>query len=153
MAFLPDALFPADSTVRYDYIQASEAPVMQSLFAKYLSDLAAENAPLEDKLGVFDLDVAGGGDGHTFVCRILVSDSTDGVQWTASQIADGEIAAQFWLASDAEALEQAQTRALALLMVEEDHKLEHVAVGLAGASQGTRFMGFMAGRVAPPPNG
>jgi hypothetical protein len=150
MAFLSGHI-QAGTVTRYDYIQASEAPVMKARFEKYLSDLAAENAALaaaqKPQLNVLDVDIAGGGTGHTFALRILVSTAESGAIWPGDGL--GLISSEFWLGSDAAALGRLQAAALARLIVKipPDGEFEDIFVGLAGASQGTRFMAFIAGEL------
>jgi hypothetical protein len=137
------------SVVRYDYLQSAEAtgPLgMEQLFAQYLTDLIAENVGRQTPLNVLDMDIAGGGDGHTFVVRILVSSTAPTVTntgWLAAELVD--VRGRFWLGANAEALEAYQEAAIAALRGSDD--IVGVAVGLAGATKGTRFMAFMAARV------
>lgn len=142
--FLPSTFaLLATKTNRYDYLQAAEASVMQTKFAEYITALIAENDQRGESnaLGIVDMDIAGGGDGHTFVVRILVSDSTD-VVWAAGALSS--VLGVFWMGADAEALADYQEGALASLSTQAPNLID-VAVGLAGGSKGTRFMAFMAG--------
>lgn len=133
---------------RYDYIQATEASVMEALFEKYINDLIAENvvraAAQQSQLNVADMDIAGGGDGYTFVVRVLVTTATPALGWVSGVL--GAVEGRFWMGSDAEALQDYQEAAIAsLLPVGSD--LNDIAVGHAGAAKGTRFMAFMAAAV------
>jgi hypothetical protein len=123
---------------------------MQRLFLQKLLDIQAEQAGLN----VLDVDIAGGGDGHTFVVRLLVSQALP-TTWTATSPSGSVISgwtqanlsnvkAAFWMGSDAEALESYQEAAIASIRL-PNSDLQQVAVGHAGAAKGTRFMAFMAG--------
>lgn len=143
--FLPSVSIGVGDYVRYDYLQATEAAVMERLFAKYVADLIAENVPLPDeqKRNLIDMDIAGGGDGHTFSVRLLVSTATPVTGWTSAMLP--AVSANFWMGSDAEALSDYQEAAIAALRT--SHVINNIAVGLSGASKGTRFMAFMAANV------
>jgi len=135
-----------NNLTRYDYLQATEAAVMEKLFAQYILDLIAENAARvahgQPELNVADLDIAGGGDGHTFVVRILVTSAQPPLGWAAGALTN--VQARFWMGSDAEALQDYQEAAIASL-TPTGFVLSSIAVGLSGAAKGTRFMAFMAG--------
>lgn len=145
-----DSFGISNATTRYDYIQATEASVMEALFAQYLQNLIAENvarvAHSLSELNVADVDIAGGGDGHTFVVRILVTSAAIPVGWSAGSFSN--VQGRFWMGSDAEALGDYQEAAIASL-TPTGFTLGSVAVGCSGASKGTRFMAFMAGTVTP----
>ena len=87
--FLPAGTTVATAdTTRYDYIQAADSATMQSLFATYLIALIVANSvPMAPQLNIIDMDIAGGGDGHTFVVRILVSTATPSVGWMSNVLA------------------------------------------------------------------
>jgi len=145
--FIPSTTLQASETNRYDYLQATEASVMEDLFTKYIAALVAANAvPQAVQLGILDVDIAGGGDGHTFVLRILVSEATSMAGWSPTQLPN--VVGKFWMGSDAEALESYQEAALASLLAVTG-AATNVAVGTAGAAKGTRFMAFIAA-VTPP---
>ena len=143
--FIPSTFLDPAQTNRYDYLQATEAAVMQDLFTKYIAALVAANAvPLARQLGILDVDIADGGDGHTFVLRILVSEAISMAGWQSTQLPF--VNGRFWMGSDAEALESYQEAAIAsLLAIDDDAGATNVAVGTAGAAKGTRFMAFIAG--------
>jgi len=146
--FIPSTTLVDTQTNRYDYLQATEASVMEDLFTKYIAALDAANGPLPtpERLGVLDVDIAGGGDGHTFVLRILVSAATSMAGWSPTQLPN--VNGRFWMGSDAEALEAYQEAAIASLLAITG-VATNVAVGTAGAAKGTRFMAFIAA-VSPP---
>jgi len=144
--FLPSVSIGVSDYVRYDYLQATEAAVMEKLFAQYVAGLVAENVPLptNQKRNVIDMDISGGGDGHTFVVRILVSTTSNAATSWSYNVLPG-VKGSFWMGSDAEALSDYQEAAIAALRM--NNSIESIAVGLAGAAKGTRFMAFMAAHV------
>jgi hypothetical protein len=145
--FIPSTTLVDTETNRYDYLQATEASVMEDLFTKYIAALdAANNVPSNPQLGILDVDIAGGGDGHTFVLRILVSEAVSMAGWSVAQLPN--VNGRFWMGSDAEALEAYQEAAIASLLAITG-VATNVAVGTAGAAKGTRFMAFIAA-VSPP---
>lgn len=124
---------------------------MQANFAAYLQALIAENTsragqqPPLPALNVADVDIAGGGDGHTFVVRILLTTNasaggSDG--WAANDLAD--VMVNFWMGASAEALADYQEGALAALTA-GTQDVQQIAVGCAGSAKGTRFMAFIGG--------
>lgn len=149
--FLQIAVESTVDSIAYEYLQAAEAPVMESLFAKFLSELLAENAVRvsQQKLpfNIADIDISGGGDGHTFVVRILKTTATVEVQpgifcgWQSTELADAR--AVFWVGADADALTDYAESALAALQ-KGTEDIQNFFVGMAGAAKGTRFMGFAA---------
>jgi hypothetical protein len=138
----------SSTSQRYDYLQATEASVMQALFVKYIVDLMAENVVRVGNsqlaYNIVDIDIAGGGDGFTFVLRVLLSTTTNADGWTAANLT--ELAAVFWMGSDADALADYAESAIAALRAQQPGAtIQKLGVGHAGASKGTRFMGFLAG--------
>lgn len=135
-----------NNLTRYDYLQATEASVMEKLFAQYILDLIAENAARvghgQPELNVADMDIAGGGDGHTFVVRILLTSATPTLGWVSGALSN--VQGRFWMGSDAESLQDYQEAAIASLSP-TGFVLSNIAVGLSGSSKGTRFMAFMVG--------
>ena len=152
--FLQIAVQPALDSTAYDYLQAAEAPVMEGLFAKYISDLMAENATraAAQKLpfNIAQIDIAGGGDGHTFVVTILKTTATIQVSpdvvigWAADSLVAAR--AVFWMGANADALTDYSENALVALQKGTEDVTDFF-VGLAGSAKGTRFMGFAAGLV------
>ena len=142
--FLPSFTFSDTTAIRYQYIQAAEASIMEKLFAQFLTDLIAENQGLQVPLGVADMDIAGGGDGHTFVVRLLVTNAPTGTGWNSTVLTN--VKGRFWMGADAEALQEYQEAAIASLKKANSSTI-NVAVGLAGAAKGTRFMAFMAAQI------
>lgn len=138
-------------SIAYDYLQAAEAPIMERLFAKYISDLLAENATrvAAQKLpfNIAQIDIAGGGDGHTFVVTILkTTTSVEPVPnvligWSSNGLDHAK--AVFWLGSDADALTDYAESAIAALQ-KGTQDISFLFVGTAGGAKGTRFMGFAA---------
>jgi hypothetical protein len=142
--FLPTVNLTSGQVNRYDYLQAADSATMEDLFTKYIAALYAESIAEDEDRNVVDIDIAGGGDGHTFVVRILVIEASGSTMWNTSQLLN--VRGRFWMGSDAEALESYQEAALAsLIAASPDGPVTSVAVGLAGAAKGTRFMAFVAG--------
>jgi len=143
--FLPGLTADSTETTRYDYIQAAESKVMEVLFAGYIAGLIAENVARaqaqQSALNVADVDIAGGGDGSTFVLRILVTTVLADTNWADTDLP--AVQGRFWMGSDAEALADYQEAAIASL-IDAGTGINTVAVGHAGSSKGTRFMAFMA---------
>jgi len=142
------------SEQRYEYVQSAEPESMQTAFQALLTAIVAENlvrvAAQQLALNVVDLDIAGGGDGHTFVVRLLLSTYVTfgaGTGWPSANLATAR--GIFWIASTAEALHAAAPAALAGLQAAIDAQGQSVvtrmAAGMAGAAKGTRFMAFIAG--------
>ena len=105
--FLQIAVQTDVDSIAYDYLQAAEAPVMEKLFARYITGLMAENAArvAAQKLpfNIAQIDIAGGGDGHTFVVTILKT--TAGIEPIAGVV----------IGSPVDALDHAKRRLLAWL--------------------------------------
>ena len=149
--FLQIAVQTDVDSIAYDYLQAAEAPVMEKLFARYITGLVAENAArvAAQKLpfNIAQIDIAGGGDGHTFVVTILKT--TAGIEpipgvvigWPFDALDHAK--AVFWLGSDADALTDYAESALAALQ-KGTEDITDFFVGTAGGAKGTRFMGFAA---------
>lgn len=140
MPFIDETL-EADSLVRYDYVQGATAPEMLTNFRAYITRLQAENIARGDAelplLNVFDVQLAGAGDGSTFVVSIGVSTS-DGV-WAAADLDDMVVA--FWTGGDYEAL--AANAVPALAGITDSFNLVGVAAGHAGSAKGTFFMAYL----------
>jgi hypothetical protein len=128
---------------------------MQARFRARIAAIIAENtarqAALPPKLpfNIYEMNISGGGDGHTFVVDLLLSTYDSGTDPTQSWSAEdlGEVDAFFWLASSEEGLRGAAAATLAAAFEAGVQDIETVAVGTAGSAKGTRFMGFLAGEV------
>lgn len=149
--FLDQLFSLTGATSRYEFLEAATPEEMSAKFAKLIADVVAENVVREaaqlDPFNVYDVDIAGGGDGHTFVVKLLLStwnppDTEFTARWDSGVLS--EIGAEFWLASTDEALAGAASTALAAF-TSGGADTELLAVGFAGAAKGTRFMGFIAG--------
>jgi hypothetical protein len=153
MSFLPagNAINSGDSEERVDYVQAADPETMERLVAQRIAAIVKENkVRVGEELPAFnvnDIRISGGGDGHTFVTRIYLSTRTAAVSWTGtdepSQLSTATV--KFWMAGTAEELEKKARAKLAELRAENDFGLFQIAADDAGASQGTRFMGFIGG--------
>ena len=151
--FLDQNLIFEPGTQRYEYIQSADAENMGAKFKALIAAIVVENAarqaaqPQKLQFNIYDCDIAGGGDGHTFIVKLLLSTQvTEGdlIGWEAENLSMLE--ATFWLSSTDEALRIAADSVLTTFLngVEE---LALPAVGFAGAAKGTRFMGMLAGIV------
>jgi hypothetical protein len=146
------ALSPSTEESRYDYIQSAEAAGMEKLFAQKIIALIVENtarvAASKSPFNILDCDIAGGGDGHTFVVRFLLStaQANPGFGWNSTFLS--AVQARCWMGSDAEALGDYQEAAIASLSKADPPNttvtLQALCAGTAGASKGTRFMAFLA---------
>ncbi len=129
------AIYPANglgvpaNIVPYVF-QGANPEIMQAEVQALIDDMIAATIPG----GLFDIAIAGAGDGHSFVVTVFV-DSDGGSP------ASGTTAA-IYMGASREAVTTAQNLALAAL-TEAGATL--VAHGIAGASQGLRFMGIMLG--------
>jgi len=145
--FLTTPTFTSTTTEEYRYIQSADPLDMQTRFLGFLSALAIENvARVQQQLtpfNVIDVDIAGGGDGHTFVVKFLLSTQLTGQGWDGDDDLDG-VGVACWMASDEQGLAARQGAAIALLK-NGFADVTNVAVGFAGAAKGTRFMAFIAG--------
>jgi hypothetical protein len=154
MSFLPlGNLLPSVGEARIEYVQAADPETMERLVAQLLAAIVKENEEREpgEEFNVNDIRLSGGGDGHTFVTRVYLSTVAAGVSWVGS----GDppplalVAVKFWMASSAEELAKQVPAKLAALRA-GIVDLNNIAADDAGASQGTRFMGFLGGeRIGP----
>lgn len=143
------------TTQRYEYIEAATPEEMTAKFNARIAAIVAENVaraaadPALPEFNIYDCDISGGGDGHTFVVRLLLStwnpdDTTFIARWEAGVLQ--EVAGQFWLASSEDALATAASAGISAFVAGAD-TVSSAAAGMAGAAKGTRFMGFIAGLV------
>lgn len=149
-AFALDGVPGQLSTQRYEYIEAATPEEMSRRFVALIDTIRAENAVRVGQqlapLNVYDMDIAGGGDGHTFVVKLLVSDWNPAeteftARWESGVLQ--EIEATFWLAATEQDLRIAANAAIAAFVANAEVSI--VNTGMAGAAKGTRFMGFLAG--------
>ncbi len=123
------------SDVTNSFIQAAEPDELASRL----------NAVLQDTLGgnvVLSLELAGGGDGHTFVVGVERS-TTPGL---GTPLDDDNLIGCYLAASESElavAKDACVAAMLALTPPVEGQTLEVVDDQLAGAAKGTRFMGMI----------
>lgn len=104
-------------------------------------DLQAQLQDLIDQMigggisgGLYEINITGAGDGHSFVVSVFV-DSAGGSPVDPTVV-------QVYMAASAPELALAQTQALAALTEADVDVLAH---GLAGASQGRRWCGLFLG--------
>lgn len=109
-----------------EFVFFRESSLPADLQAQVAALIAEQNLLTRDHVVSFDL--AGGGDGGTFVARV-------GFQVAGTGLTNTEI--KFYMASDSEAL--AIARAQAVLGITPNKTIRDEPV--AGASQGTPFMG------------
>jgi len=128
------------ASARADFIQATEASELHSLFVRKLQALLAENearekeSPPRAPFGVADIQVASFL--HGFMMVLFVS--TDAALWPAESLP--KVVGRFWLAADAESLSDYQEAAIASLR--NGSSLRQVKMSLAGGMSG-RVMVFV----------
>jgi len=121
-------------------IQASNPGVMERLITQALADIAQQVVTVGDddlRYFVTDITLAGGGDGHTFVCTIVASVASFGPPLNSLNPAQTYV--RCFMASQSEALAAAAVRARNEVTV-GDFAAGYLS---AGASGGTRFMGIL----------
>jgi hypothetical protein len=150
--FIPNLALASTDATRYDYIQSAQSSDMEARFTQKIAELIAENvvrvAAQLLPLNISDIDIAGGGDGHTFVVRLLLTTAVaadPGPQWLSASFPF--VRARFWMGADAEALSDYQEAAIASLFLGGLTDAVLCAAGMAGTSKGTRFMAFFAAAV------
>lgn len=130
-------------------VEAAEASVMEELVQQVLDEVIAQNVLIaaaypdnpELLLTIADMSLAGGGDGHTFVCTLtFVPADSNGV---AVIIAAGPISPtgfvfKFAIAGEQDSFLAAVNDALARLIGPADAPV--IFQDSAGAAKGTRFM-------------
>jgi hypothetical protein len=133
------ATYPIDSST-ITIVQAAEADVLAAAVNAQLQALADE---------VMSLNLAGGGDGHTFAAEIVQSGNS--VDPILPVDVEGENAlVGCYLASNAETLEIARAKTVAAMIASTPppgymEPLVVVDEQVAGAAKGTRFMGLIVG--------
>ncbi len=120
------------------FVEAAEASVMTARMTAAIAEIAdaAEG-------NIIGIDLAGGGDGHTFVASIDVSSDPIGTGLLEAE----STRIGCYLASSEEELPVARSAAVAVLLAEtapvEGETLVMIDEQLVGASKGTRFMGMI----------
>jgi hypothetical protein len=110
-----------------------------------LALITVEVAPdIFQPLFVSNMELAGGGDGHTFVVSITAAPFVGG---GPGGLLPGEIRAACFLASEAEAIVLARAAAIAAMPAPPVTIIDEL---LAGASKGTRFMGLFITSLESP---
>jgi hypothetical protein len=123
-------------------VQSADPVDLETRVNAALADLAAN--PIEVAPGVFlpaivsSIDLAGGGDGHTFVVTITASPVVSG---GFGGFLPATITVACYLASEAEAIAAARAATFARFFGDGFSQL--LDEDLEGASKGTRFMGIM----------
>lgn len=129
------------ASARADFIQATEAGELHSLFARKIQALVDENEargkemPPRAPLGIADVQISSFL--HGFMMVFLLS--TDADLWPAEKLR--KVVGRFWLAGDAESLSDYQEAAIASLR--NGSSLRAVKIGIAGGMAG-RVMAFVA---------
>ena len=134
------------------YVQSADADDLEVRFNQALAALAKKNLafdPNEDEGFLFAfIDLAGGGDGHTFVARLFSASNIEDPEVVESEGVDPALARVFFYqGSQSEALAKARAdvdaKIAALFELEGVDAVQLLQTGFAGASQGTRFCGFV----------
>jgi hypothetical protein len=159
---------PAMSMTRS--VQAATPEQMELRLAVLLAEITALNALIPDDLDKWmpaDGNLAGAGDGHTFVftvtfvrtrcnrvINVLLGVPGGVINENTVFIPISDFTTRFWLASESEALDLVMNRVLDELAASSDPEVGgSLAVWqqVAGATQGTRFMGGVTVLSVPPP--
>lgn len=132
------------------YVQSADADDLELRFNQALVALAKKNLalPPEEGFEFAFVDLAGGGDGHTFVARLFSASNVEELEITESFGIDPALARVFFYqGSQSEALEKARAdvnaKIAALFENDDVDAVQLLQTGFAGASQGTRFCGFV----------
>ncbi len=130
---------PLSSIVATRFVEATEASEMQRLLAAELADIDANVDG-----NITGVNLAGAGDGYTFVTEIDVSNDPSGTAYEAASMRLG-----CYSASSAEELARARVPVVAAMLAEappvQGQELDIVDEQIVGASKGTRFMGLIVG--------
>lgn len=130
----------AGGVIKHAFVESAEPSDLENKVNAALAALAAENFTLAPMI-----TLSGGGDGHVFVVNIV------GAKVGANVVIQGQLIpstgpfgcrAFCYFASDSEALVPACDQAMARLIAST---LPFIDSQIAGASQGTRFMGMLLG--------
>jgi hypothetical protein len=121
-------------------VQAADPVIMQAGVAAVLAELSGANWVLTH------IDLAGGGDGHTFVCTMEFADTVAVAGSTGLVVDPLTLGIFFYMAAQSEALVAARNAvrpAIAALFSPpiSATQVDIVQTLVAGASKGTRFMG------------
>ena len=144
------------------FVQSSEPGDIEAGIEAAVAEIVALNTtitPTDDKYGIAALDLAGGGDGHTFVAQITFTTNLANTLYsliygTPSALLDqgGNPPQPFhagaYLASEKEALAVAQQATYDRLRALDPGPNKQFTVfgnSFAGAAKGTRFMGLVIG--------
>jgi hypothetical protein len=134
------------------YFESADPADLEAKVAAALVALALEQSD-DTAWAIVFADLAGGGDGHSFVFNMVVANQLSTPAATASPVPVGNARFVFYLASQAEALEAAAAAADARLDIPVGFSATYQQSWLHGASQGTRVMGgayvLLAPNVAP----
>jgi hypothetical protein len=133
------------------YVQSADADDLELRFNQALVELAKKNLALtpEEAFEFALVDLAGGGDGHTFAARLFsASNQEEPEEITESFGIDPALARVFFYqGSQSEALAKARAdidaKIAALFELDDIDAVQLLQTGFAGASQGTRFCGFV----------
>jgi hypothetical protein len=126
-------------------IESADPEDMETQVAGVIAEFAARTDPA---WSITHLDLAGGGDGHAFVC-VMEFEATD----LALGLDTTKVAAiVFYMASQRDALLTARLDAQARLVpaLSQTGIVTEIQTGLAGTSKGTRFMGFVLAENVDP---
>ena len=138
-----DLPLPRSAYVRADFIQATEAGLMAELFRKKLAAIVAENDSRVKQnavpLSVADVGIAASGDSFVVHFLLVGGAIAGGRAGRAEEL--GSVRAEFWMANDAESLDDYQEAAVTAALGATG--LSTPAFGIAGGKG--RFMGFLAG--------
>jgi len=149
--------------VEIRHLQAAEPETLERLFAQLQNEMLARGTEGPDGPSIWRLaflDLAGAGDGHVFTCSSVWvnTDEVDvlGAIPTPPSLLSGKLF--FFMGSSADALtaarKEAQKRLAARFDEETTPPVGHVSelqTLLAGAQQGTRFMGAVLAVTAQAP--
>jgi hypothetical protein len=142
--------FPAPATsLLVKTVEAAEAPVMEALVQEALDEVTAQNvliaAAIPDEAGVLltlaDADLAGAGDGHTFVTTLFfVPSDLNGIQEIlgSGALLPNLFRFKFGLASEDESFATEINSAITRNIGEFD--MPAIFQFTRGAAKGTRFM-------------
>lgn len=138
------AALPASAYVRADFIQGSDPEQLERAFEQKLQALIAENderakATGKWRLGVAAIGISSAASG--VVLHLLLSDKVESGDSGWPPAALPAVVAKFWMAADAESLDDYQEAAIRA--ARGDGSLRRLAMGAAGAGWG--IMAFLAG--------
>jgi hypothetical protein len=147
--------FATPEQLRDTYVQSADASDLEVRANQALVALAEENLALDPDEGfaVAFVDIAGGGDGHTFVARFFSASNIDPPPRTEAEGIDPALARIFFYqGAQSEALANARAavnaRIAALFENDDVDSIRFLQTGFAGASQGS-FCGFVLVALTP----